>query len=189
MALICGIDEAGRGCLFGSLFVAGVIGDEAMLQNLGVKDSKKLSKSARFKLESKILSSNVQYYIVSKSAKEIDSKGLSLCLKEAISEIMEHFAPICQHFVVDGNTCFGISIPPLKLESIIKGDDKVPQISCASILAKCAKDRQSKELSLIYPQYGLERNAGYGTKAHLEAIMRYGLTKEHRKSFHIKPIH
>ena len=191
--MICGIDEAGRGSLCGSLFVSGVICDEEVawqLKSIGIKDSKKLSKTNRFKLESIITSTqNLESIIIQKSAKEIDSKGISACMKEAILEIVTYFKPKCEQFYIDGNTCFGITLDaPHKLESIIKGDDLIPQISCASILAKCAKDRQMQELDSIYPQYDFKNNAGYGTKSHIEAICEYGLTSHHRKSFKIKPL-
>ncbi len=191
--MLCGIDEAGRGCLCGSLFVSGVICDETtatQLKNIGIKDSKKLSKTNRFKLESIITSTqNLESIIIQKSAKEIDSKGISVCMKEAILEIVAYFKSKCEQFYIDGNTCFGITLnTPHRLESIIKGDDLIPQISCASILAKCAKDKQMQELDSIYPQYGFKDNAGYGTKSHIKAIYEYGLTSYHRKSFKIKPL-
>ena len=104
MALICGIDEAGRGCVAGSLFVAGfVCDDNEDLFALGIKDSKKLSRSKRFALES-TLRDNFATHIVQKSAAQIDAQGLSALLRDALQEIMEHFAPLCDRFIFDGNT-------------------------------------------------------------------------------------
>lgn len=191
MALICGIDEAGRGSLCGSLFVAGVVGEEQMmseLKDLGVKDSKKLSKQKRFAIESLLKSrDDMWYFVVRQEAKDIDSKGLSRCLKESIEKIIGYFEARCGVFYIDGNTCFHLhSNHQRTIQSIIKGDDKVAHISCASIFAKCAKDREMQELDKLYPQYNLNNNAGYGTKSHIDAISKYGLSPLHRKSFVIK---
>lgn len=226
--LICGIDEAGRGCLAGSLFVAGVVCDEKVLsqnlskdlQKMGIKDSKKLSKIKRYELKSRLDEiSHLSHFVVEKTAEEIDTKGLSACLKEALEAIMQAVVSVAKNEVIkkpndrgkelgkssdiclpqedlirfyfDGNNTFGASTlsvgrdfaTKISLECIVKGDALVPLISCASIYAKCAKDTQSVELDKIYPQYDLATNAGYGTKAHIESIARYGLSPIHRASF------
>lgn len=230
--LICGIDEAGRGCLAGSLFVAGVVCDEKVLnqnlskilQKMGIKDSKKLSKLKRYELKSRLDEiSHLSHFVVEKTAEEIDTKGLSVCLKEALEAIMQAVVSVAKNEVIkkpndrddradeelgkssdiclpqeylirfyfDGNSTFGASTlsvgrdfaTKISLECIVKGDALVPLISCASIYAKCAKDTQSAQLDKIYPQYDLATNAGYGTKAHIESIARYGLSPIHRASF------
>lgn len=204
MDLICGIDEAGRGCIAGSLFVAGVVcerGASEALFALGVADSKKLTRAKRFALESTLLALEsttnlepilqprqprvkIAHFIVQKSAAQIDELGLSTLLAQALEEIMAHFAPICQHFVFDGNSTFGARVGAgITLETLVKGDSLLAPIACASIFAKCAKDAESAELDRIYPHYGLAKHAGYGTKAHYDAIARYGLTPIHRASF------
>ncbi|WP_104697917.1 MULTISPECIES: ribonuclease HII [unclassified Helicobacter] len=189
--MICGIDEAGRGSLCGSLFVSGVGCDEKtalLLQENGIKDSKKLSKDARYKMSSIIQNTpNLVFITIEKNAKEIDSKGLSLCLKESIIEIIQAFQTKITNFYLDGNTTFGIKLPDsLKLISIIQGDNKIPQISAASILAKNAKDKEMEKLHQNYPEYNFIQNAGYGTKSHLDRIQKLGYTPYHRKSFVIK---
>lgn len=233
--LICGIDEAGRGCLAGSLFVAGVVCDEKVLsqnlsktlQKMGIKDSKKLSKLKRYGLKSRLDKiSHLSHFVVEKTAEEIDTKGLSVCLKEALEAIMQAVVSVAKNEVIkkpndrddradeelgkssggdlldlpqedlirfyfDGNSTFGASTlsvgrdfaTKISLECIVKGDALVPLISCASIYAKCAKDTQSAQLDKIYLQYDLATNAGYGTKAHIESIARYGLSPIHRASF------
>lgn len=186
--MICGIDEAGRGCLCGSLFIAGLASEEdcaTWLRKIGVKDSKKLSKSKRFELVELIRNaSNLHFHIVEKTAFEVDTKGLSLCLREGIEEIISEILPYAQEFYIDGNTLFGLrNTQEYILQAIIKGDDKIPQISGASILAKTAKDDEMNKLDILYPQYGLKSSAGYGTQAHLSAIKEFGLTKLHRKTF------
>lgn len=189
--MICGIDEAGRGSLCGSLFVSGVGCDDktaALLQEQGIKDSKLLTRDARYKLASLIQNTpNLIFMVVEKSSKEIDSKGLSLCLRESILEIVQTFQTQLKNFYLDGNTTFGIKLAdPLKLTSIIQGDKKVPQISAASILAKNAKDCEMEKLHQIYPEYDFLKNSGYGTKSHLDKIQKLGKTPYHRESFMIK---
>lgn len=232
--LVCGIDEAGRGCLAGSLFVAGVVCDEEVLnqnlakdlQKIGIKDSKKLSKKKRYELKSRLEKiSHLSHFVVEKTAEEIDTKGLSACLKEALEAIMQAVVNVAKNEVIkkpndrdmadeelgkssggdlldlpqedlirfyfDGNSTFGASTlsvgrdfaTKISLECIVKGDELVPLISCASIYAKCVKDTQSAQLDKIYPQYDLATNAGYGTKAHIESIARYGISPIHRASF------
>lgn len=189
--MICGIDEAGRGCLCGSMFVAGVVCDEQKslwLKEIGVKDSKKLTKTKRFELAKVILQDkDIKTHIIKKTPQEIDSKGLSACLKEAIEEIVLHLSRFAATFYMDGNTLFGLSSGNgYTLEAIIKGDDKVPQISAASILAKVSKDNEMIQIDKSYPKYDFKNNSGYGTLKHLEAIANFGQTPFHRKTFVIK---
>lgn len=189
--MICGIDEAGRGCLCGSMFIAGVACDEQKslwLKEVGVKDSKKLSKTKRFELAKIILQDgDIKTYIVKKTPQEIDSKGLSICLKEAIDEIVRNLLSFATTFYMDGNTLFGLSGGSgYTLEAIVKGDDKVVQISAASILAKVSKDNEMIEIDKTYPKYDFKNNAGYGTAKHLQAIANFGQTPFHRKTFVIK---
>ncbi|WP_104748198.1 ribonuclease HII [Helicobacter cetorum] len=185
-----GIDEAGRGCLAGSLFVAGVVCDEKIALEfieMGVKDSKKLTQKKRFVLEDKIKScDDVKFYIATKSVDEIDAWGLGACLKLAIQEILENLSPYTKNIYIDGNTTFGLNQKYSNLNAIIKGDDKIIQISMASILAKTSKDREMLDLHALYPQYGWNKNCGYGTKKHMDMIRQYGITPFHRKSFTLK---
>lgn len=178
---ICGIDEAGRGCIGGSLFVCGVILTPTFPKILldQLQDSKKLSQKTRDNLAPQI-QKYAKFHLVKKSAEEIDTKGLSLCIKESLQEILTNLqAP---HYLFDGNCNFGIH----SLQTLIKGDSKIPSISAASILAKNAKDKESVQLDNLYPQYGFKSHKGYGTKDHLKAILNFGYCKEHRKSYKIK---
>ncbi|PAF47303.1 hypothetical protein BKH46_04260 [Helicobacter sp. 12S02634-8] len=189
--MICGVDEAGRGSLCGSMFIAGVACREVeamWLCSIGVKDSKKLSRTKRFALAQKLSeNTNIHTHIVEKTCTQIDERGLSICLKEAISEIIEHLRVWSDDFYVDGNTLFGLQGgSDYRLSPIIKGDDKIPQIAAASILAKTAKDTQMLALDSLYPQYGFKNNIGYGSREHLKTLALYGYTPHHRKSFTIK---
>ncbi len=188
--MILGIDEAGRGCLAGSLFVAGVVCSDktaAEFLEMGLKDSKKLSPKKRFFLEDKIKThGEVGFCVVQKSANEIDSLGLGACLKLAVQEILEKGYSLANKIKIDGNTAFGLNKRYPNIQTIIKGDEKVAQIAMASVLAKAFKDREMLELHALFKGYGWDKNCGYGTKQHIEAISRLGTTPFHRRSFTLK---
>ncbi|WP_370524723.1 ribonuclease HII [Helicobacter winghamensis] len=178
----CGIDEAGRGCVAGSLFVCGVVLEKLpeSLKN-SLRDSKTLSQKKRDALAN-ILKDYATFKIIKKEANEIDTKGLSACIKEALQEILSTiYAPF---YIFDGNCNF--KIPHLK--TLTKGDSKLHTISAASILAKSAKDTEMLEFHALYPHYDFARNKGYGTKAHIQAIATHGLSPIHRKSYRIKSL-
>ncbi len=188
--MILGIDEAGRGCLAGSLFVAGVVCSEktaAEFLEMGLKDSKKLGPKKRFFLEEKIKThGEVGFCVVQKSANEIDSLGLGACLKLAVQEILEKGYSLANKIKIDGNTAFGLNKRYPNIQTIIKGDEKVAQIAMASVLAKAFKDREMLELHALFKGYGWNKNCGYGTKQHIEAINKLGATPFHRRSFTLK---
>lgn len=182
-ALICGIDEAGRGSLAGSMFMCGVVLGEDFPQDLKkeLRDSKKLSQNKRDIL-APLIKKCANYHLVEKSAILIDERGLSWCIKSALEEILEK---VCADiYLFDGNSTFGVK----NLQTLIKGDDKVSAISAASILAKNAKDMQMQELDKLYPKYHFSKNKGYGSKAHISAILEYGMCEEHRKTYKIKSL-
>ncbi len=188
--MVLGIDEAGRGCLAGSLFVAGVVCSEKTtleFLSMGLKDSKKLSPKKRFFLEDKIKTHDkVKFWVVKKSANEIDNLGLGACLKLAIQEILENLSASSHAIKVDGNTAFGLNKRYSNIETIIKGDEKIAQIAMASVLAKAFKDREMLKLHALFKEYGWDKNCGYGTKQHIEAIIKLGATPFHRHSFTLK---
>ncbi len=180
MKNLCGIDEAGRGPLAGPLVVAGVILEKEIL---GLNDSKVLSEKKREKLFDEIKEKS-KYHIVFKSAKEIDDFGISFCLKSSILEIMEQLQEFSNNFLMDGNTNFGIQ----NLQKEIKADAKYAQVSAASILAKVSRDRFMDEISPLYANYNFHKHKGYGTKAHIEAIKKFGRSDIHRFSFKLKAL-
>ena len=180
MKKLCGIDEAGRGPIAGPLVVSGVI----LLKNIvGLNDSKVLSEKKREKLFDEIKEKS-KYHIVFTSAKIIDEKGLSFCLKNSITEIMANLKEYCNEFLMDGNTNFGIS----NLSYKIKADASIPQVSAASILAKVSRDRYMLNISKDFPNYNFAKHKGYGTKAHIEAIKQFGRSSEHRYTFRLKAL-
>lgn len=179
--VICGIDEAGRGCIAGSLFVCGVVCDEVILREIaGLNDSKKLTRKKRNSIYEIALEQKISHFVAKFSAESIDRDGISTCIATALTQIMANLP--AQIYIFDGNTSFGVS----GVECVIKGDSKIPQISLASIIAKSLKDKESDELHKIYPQWGFESHKGYGTKEHIEAIKAHGFSAVHRRSFRIK---
>jgi len=178
--MLCGIDEAGRGPIAGPLVVAGVIIKKEIKE---LNDSKILSEKKREALFPEIIK-NSTYHIVFTSAKTIDEKGLSTCLKNSINEIMIKLSKDANEFLMDGNTSFGIQT----LQHKIKADATVQEVSAASILAKVSRDRYMYEISKKYPVYNFNKHKGYGTKAHTELIKEYGRCKEHRFTFKLKAL-
>jgi ribonuclease HII len=200
---LIGIDEAGRGPLAGPLVVAGVrvaAGfDGRMLW--GIKDSKKLTEKQRERwFEILVRHPEIQYAVVKISPAVIDKinilnaahKGAQsvyekLCTSirrriEVQRSMMKNTSLVC-HALLDGSLKLQ---PPASYEVIIKGDEKIPLISAASIIAKVTRDRLMRDLHKKYPHYGFDVHKGYGTKKHARAIKKYGLSSIHRKSFRLK---
>ena len=175
---LCGIDEAGRGPLAGSLVIVGVILHTPMK---GLMDSKKLTQKKREMLYPIILQ-NTYSYSVSFSAQEIDDKGISDCLHRGLIEIQNNLQ--ASTYLFDGNSSFGVD----NITTMVKADTKISEVSAASILAKVTRDREILHLAKDYPEYAFEKHKGYGTKAHIEAIKKYGRCKIHRKTFKVKAL-
>jgi ribonuclease HII len=183
MHLICGVDEAGRGPLAGSVYAAAVILD-ANNPIEGLMDSKKLSEKKRDFLSAEIKQKALAWAIASCTAQEIDDINILqaslLAMKRAIEAMQAQFGVIPDLVQVDGNKCPKISLP---CEAIVQGDSKVQAISAASILAKVARDGELYELDKIYPQYGFAKHKGYPTAAHLLALQAHGICPQHRLSY------
>ncbi len=181
--IIAGVDEVGRGSLIGPVYAAAVILNND-IDKKKIKDSKKLSKTNREILE-KYIKKNSFWAIGSASLIEIDKLNILnaslLAMKRAIKKLKKKPTLV----LVDGNKL--PKIKNYKLKSIIKGDQKISEISAASIIAKVSRDRLVTNLSKKFTKYSWSKNAGYGTRDHIIAIKKYGVTKFHRKTF--KPIH
>ena len=174
--MLCGIDEAGRGCLAGPLVVAGVI----LLEDIdGIDDSKKLTPKSREQLYEKITQKS-RYKIVTTDNKTIDEIGLSKAIKLSLEKIVAGLK--ATETIFDGNTTFGVE----NIRSMIKADTKVKEVAAASILAKVTRDRYMINIDREFPQYGFAKHKGYGTKDHIKMIEKYGYSKLHRMSFKIK---
>lgn len=181
---ICGIDEAGRGPLAGPVSVGAVVmKPDSKLE--WVNDSKKVTEKRREILYDRIIEDSLAWSVQLIDQKEIDEinileatkKGLHLALEDIINQLKQKPEIILVDALREIDT---FNIP---YQSIIKGDATCYAISCASILAKVTRDRVMKEWDEIYPMYGFEKNKGYGTAAHIQAIKEFGPCPLHRKTF------
>ena len=179
MKVLAGVDEVGRGSLIGPVYAAAVILNKSINKKL-LKDSKSLTKDKREELD-KYIRENSIWAIGQASIKEIEKINILhaslLAMKRAILKLRKKPSLV----LIDGN-----KLPDLKnykLKYIIEGDQKIPSISAASIIAKVSRDRFITKLSKQFNNYGWKTNSGYGTKEHLRAIKKFGITKYHRKTF------
>jgi ribonuclease HII len=182
--LIAGVDEVGRGSLFGIVVTAAVILPKTALiecQNWGVKDSKKLSDQRRERLVPQIQQVAIAYSIGVASVAEIDELNILQATLVAMRRAVTGLAVPPDLCLVDGNK--PISDLDFPQQTLVKGEDQSISIAAASILAKVWRDQVITQLASIYPLYHLAKNKGYGTAEHLMAIDRYGITPEHRQSF------
>ncbi len=175
-----GVDEAGRGCLVGSVFAAAVmLPSDYQLPHL--TDSKKLSEKKRDTLAELIKQQATAWCIASASPEEILQYNILHATMLAMKRAVQGLSTQPEKVWIDGNR-----IPPdlnIHAEAVVQGDSKIAAISAASILAKTARDAEMYELAKRYPQYGFEKHKGYGTKAHLAALAQYGVLPEHRTDF------
>ncbi len=176
---IAALDEVGRGSLAGPVVAAVVVMPEGGFVD-GADDSKRLSRQKREKLSEKILeqASEVQFGLA--SAQEIDQSNILLATGMAMNRALSKLNKGPDHVVIDGLSMASLDWDH---EAIIKGDGLVHSISCASIVAKVFRDRLMVELGERHPGYGWDRNVGYGTKEHRDAILALGATPHHRKTF------
>lgn len=193
MKYVIGIDEVGRGPIAGPVVVCacavmdGV--NTVLLFPKGIlKDSKKLSEKVRNEIASKIeelvVDKKVQYGIGEVSAMRIDEIGINPSIREAMERALAMLhtqgVPETSFVYLDGS----LHAPrKYQQETIIKGDEKIVEIALASIIAKVYRDTLMKNIASEFPNYGFEKHVGYGTKAHYEALTRYGMTEHHRRSF------
>ncbi len=175
-----GCDEAGRGCLAGSLFAAAVI-LPSDFHHPKLNDSKQISERTREMLRVVIEREAVAWCVVELSAERIDQINILNASFEAMSLAAERLTPPAEFLAIDGNRFkTHLSLP---YECIIKGDGKYANIAAASVLAKTHRDEAMVRLALEYPQYGWAQNKGYPTRQHKLAILEHGLTPLHRRSF------
>ena len=176
---VCGIDEAGRGPLAGPVCAAAVILPPDC-DIPGLNDSKKLSEKKREALFPVIQEKALAFGVGWATAEEIDRVNILQATFLAMARAVEALPAPADYALVDGNR-----MPPLPIpgETIVKGDATSASIAAASILAKVSRDRLLRQLDEEHPEYGFAKHKGYGTKAHYEAIRKYGLLPEHRRSF------
>jgi ribonuclease HII len=181
--LICGLDEAGRGPLAGPVVAAAVI----LPKNLrlpSLNDSKLLTERKREKLYEKI-TKNAKYGVGIVKAHEIDEIGILEATYKAFQKALSNLGERPEYLLIDGRDAFFFDIPYL---SVVKGDTKVRAIAAASIIAKVHRDRLMVEQQQKHPKYTFRKHKGYGTKAHLKEIEKYGYCEIHRKTFKLKKV-
>lgn len=179
--LIAGVDEVGRGPLIGSVVAAAVILPTGFYMS-EINDSKKLSEKKREELYPVIMKNAISVGIGVVDSETIDRVNILNATKMAMKKAIDNLDIKPEHILIDA-VKLDIDLP---YTAIIKGDAKSESIAAASIVAKVYRDNMMKELDKEYPMYDFKNNKGYGTKKHIEAIKKYGILKEHRKTF--KPV-
>ena len=176
---VCGIDEAGRGPLCGPVFAAACILPDGLYIE-GLNDSKKLTEKKREKLFDIIKEEAIAYCIASASVEEIDELNILEADLLAMRRAIDGLSVKADFAIIDGNVARDFQIPAAP---VIKGDATSMSIAAASVLAKVARDRICIDLDREYPQYGIAKHKGYGTKAHMDALREHGSSPIHRKKF------
>ena len=187
-APVIGLDEVGRGPLAGPVISCGCHFKNYTILNEFkdfIGDSKKLSEKKRelsFKFLQNLKKDNIiEYHLGIANVEEIDQLNILEATKLSMKRVVDKFYMKNAYLLIDGN--FSLNYKSYREQSVIKGDDKSLSIAAASIIAKVHRDRLMKKLSLKFQDFGWEKNAGYGTKMHIENIYRLGPTIHHRKTF------
>ncbi len=178
-SLVCGVDEAGRGPLCGPVAAAACILPLG-LEIEGLNDSKKLSEKKRDALYDLICEKAIAYFVVLGSVEEINQTDILSTTLHAMRTAIENLNPKPDFALIDGNITRGFTLP---CRAVVHGDATSPSIAAASILAKVTRDRICMELDAKYPQYGLAKHKGYGTKAHMDALREHGPCEIYRTKF------
>ncbi|MCX2982142.1 ribonuclease HII [Halieaceae bacterium IMCC14734] len=177
--LLAGVDEVGRGPLAGDVVAAAVILDPAR-PIVGLRDSKKLTARRRTELAAEIREYALGWALGRASVAEIDELNILHASMLAMQRAVVALQPQPEYALVDGNRLPRWSYAA---QAVVKGDDRVPAIAAASILAKVQRDGEMEDLDLTYPGYGLAQHKGYPTRVHLDALQQLGVTPIHRRSF------
>ncbi len=177
--LVCGVDEAGRGPLAGTVVAAAVILDPQR-PIAGLNDSKKLSEKKRVALAALIRERALAWAVASASVEEIDRLNILHASLLAMQRAVAALSVRPTLALIDGNRCPQLDMPS---EAVIKGDGIIASIAAASILAKTVRDAEMLALHAEYPMYGFDRHMGYPTAAHCEALEKHGASPVHRRSF------
>jgi ribonuclease HII len=189
---LVGIDEVGRGPVAGPVYVcAFLVASDAIDEivsgiKVPLRDSKKLTEKMRDKWFSYLMdlakAKKIRYVVTKAKAKEIDDKGIAVCIRAAVDNCLEKLNLNISEtkIYLDGGLK---TLEKYNQETVIKGDENIPVISLASIIAKVSRDREMEKLAKDFPEYGWNKNKGYGTKAHMDAIKEFGTCELHRVSF------
>ena len=180
-----GCDEAGRGCLAGPVFAAAVILRKGFHSSL-LRDSKELTAVERYELRDIIEGNALSWAVASVDSKEIDRINILNASFLAMHKAIAKLTVLPEVLLIDGNRFKPYQNIPFTC--LVKGDAKYQSIAAASILAKTYRDDYMKELHAKFPHYGWEHNKGYPTAVHRDALIKYGIVDEHRKSFQLYPL-
>ena len=178
-ALVCGVDEAGRGPLCGPVAAAACILPTGLVIE-GLDDSKKLTEKKREALYDVICENAVAYAIVLGSVEEINETDILSTTLHAMRRAIDALDPKPDFALIDGNITRDFTLP---CRAVVHGDATSPSIAAASILAKVTRDRLCAEVDAQYPQYGIAKHQGYGTKAHMDALREHGPCEIYRTKF------
>ena len=176
---VCGVDEAGRGPLCGPVVAAACILPVGLFIE-GLNDSKKLTAKKRKEVFNKIIENAIAYCIAEASVEEINELNILEADMLAMRRAVEGLQIKADFAIIDGNISRGFEIPTM---TVIKGDATSPSIAAASILAKVTRDEMCEQMDKDYPEYGIAKHKGYGTKQHMDALRQYGPSPIHRKKF------
>lgn len=176
---VCGVDEAGRGPLCGPVVAAAVILPHGLYIE-GLNDSKKLTEAKREKIYDIIIKEAIAYSICEASVEEINDTNILSATLLAMRRAIDSLQPSADYALIDGNVNKDFTLP---CRAVVHGDAISPSIAAASILAKVTRDRMCIELDRQYPEYGIAKHKGYGTKVHMEALRKYGPAPIHRTKF------
>ena len=176
---VCGVDEAGRGPLCGPVVAAAVILPTDLVIE-GLNDSKKITEKKREQLFDIICEKAIAYSIAYGTVEMINSTNILAATLDAMHEAVDTLSVHPDHALIDGNIAKGFSVPATP---VVHGDAISPSIAAASILAKVTRDRLCIELDAQYPQYGIAKHKGYGTKEHMNALREHGPAPIHRTKF------
>jgi len=177
-----GCDEAGRGCLAGPVYAAAVVLPRNY-RNPVLDDSKKLSEKKRLLLRDDIIKYAISWSVASVDNTEIDEINILRASIKAMHKAIDGLKKEPEFLLIDGNRFYPYK--KIGYKTIVKGDGLYSSIAAASILAKTSRDEYMKEMDRQYPQYGWKKNKGYPTSDHRQAILRYGISPLHRKTFHL----
>ena len=177
--LVCGVDEAGRGPLCGPVAAAACILPRGLVIE-GLNDSNKLTEKKREALYDEICKNAIAYSVVLGSVEEINETDILSTTLHAMRTAIENLEPKPDFALIDGNITRGFTLP---VKAVVHGDAISPSIAAASILAKVTRDRICMELDAKYPQYGIAKHKGYGTKVHMDALRKHGPCEIYRTKF------
>ena len=176
---VCGVDEAGRGPLCGPVAAAACILPTGLVIE-GLNDSKKLTEKKRELLYDEIVKNAIAYCVVLGSVEEINETDILSTTLHAMRRAVDGLQVKADFALIDGNQTRGFTIP---CRAVVHGDATSPSIAAASILAKVTRDRLCAELDAAHPEYGIAKHKGYGTKAHMDALRKYGPCEIYRTKF------